>query len=71
MSTEHTQPEISDREDKKPDIILDYNSYKGGVDPVDQMLDTYPAQISQFSLAFGRVSDHARCRRRQRVCRLA
>ena len=48
MSTEHTLSEITDREDKKHVMILDYNSYKGGVDTVDQMLNTYP-----ISLFFG------------------
>ena len=41
LSTLTNQPEISQRFDRKPEIILDYNAKKGGVDTVDQMIDTY------------------------------
>lgn len=37
----HTDAQISNREDKKPEIILDYNRSKGGVDTLDQMVETY------------------------------
>ncbi|XP_051501702.1 piggyBac transposable element-derived protein 4-like [Myxocyprinus asiaticus] len=33
--------EISDREDRKPAIILDYNHNKGGVDNLDKVIGTY------------------------------
>ena len=32
LSTLHTEAEISDRQDRRPAIILDYNCNKGGVD---------------------------------------
>ncbi|XP_047103470.1 uncharacterized protein LOC124722340 [Schistocerca piceifrons] len=41
MSTLHHDAEISDRADKKPKMILDYNSTKGAVDTLDQLLGTY------------------------------
>ncbi|XP_053089051.1 piggyBac transposable element-derived protein 4-like [Pangasianodon hypophthalmus] len=41
LSTLHKTAEISDREDKKPAIILDYNHNKGGVDNLDKVIGTY------------------------------
>ncbi|XP_050509073.1 piggyBac transposable element-derived protein 4-like, partial [Diabrotica virgifera virgifera] len=41
MSTLHHGKDISDRNDKKPQIILDYNSTKGAVDTLDQLVGTY------------------------------
>lgn len=41
MSTLHRDAAVSSREDKKPDIILDYNKYKGGVDNLDKVTSTY------------------------------
>ncbi|CAM4569943.1 unnamed protein product [Leuciscus chuanchicus] len=41
MSTCHKDAKVSDREDKKPDVILDYNRCKGGVDNVDKMVASY------------------------------
>lgn len=41
MSTLHNSKEVSDREDKKPLIILDYNRTKGAVDTLDQVTATY------------------------------
>jgi hypothetical protein len=41
LSTMHRDAEISHRPDKKPQIILDYNSSKGGVDTLDQMVSTF------------------------------
>lgn len=41
MSTFHKSKEISNRDDKKPQIILDYNSTKGAVDTLDQLIATY------------------------------
>ncbi|XP_023189246.1 piggyBac transposable element-derived protein 4-like [Xiphophorus maculatus] len=41
LSTLHKTAEISDREDKKPDIILDYNCNKGGVDNLDKVIGMY------------------------------
>ncbi|XP_047206254.1 uncharacterized protein LOC124858308 [Girardinichthys multiradiatus] len=35
------QTDISDREDRKPIIILDYNRNKGGVDNLDKVIGTY------------------------------
>ncbi|XP_063049276.1 piggyBac transposable element-derived protein 4-like [Engraulis encrasicolus] len=41
MSTLHRDAGVSNREDKKPDIILDYNKNKGGVDNLDKVTGTY------------------------------
>lgn len=41
LSSMHKDAQISNREDKKPQIILDYNHAKGGVDTLDQMVGTY------------------------------
>ncbi|KAJ8393710.1 hypothetical protein AAFF_G00057630 [Aldrovandia affinis] len=41
LSTLHTEADISDREDRKPGIILDYNCNKGGVDNLDKVIGTY------------------------------
>lgn len=41
MSTMHHSDQTSLREDKKPQIILDYNSTKGAVDTLDQLVATY------------------------------
>lgn len=44
VSTEHTLPEIDKGPKQKPNVMLDYNACKGGVDTVDQMMDAYPAK---------------------------
>ncbi|XP_069017652.1 piggyBac transposable element-derived protein 4-like [Embiotoca jacksoni] len=41
MSTRHTEAAVSDRDDRKPAIILDYNCHKGGVDNLDKVIGTY------------------------------
>ena len=41
LSTLHTEAEISDRQDRKPAIILDYNCNQGGVDHLDTVTGTY------------------------------
>ena len=42
LSTMHSQPDIDhSSEKKKPEVILSYNSTKGGVDTMDQMLRCY------------------------------
>jgi hypothetical protein len=41
LSTLHKTAEMSDREDRKPAIILDYNHNKGGVDNLDKVIGTY------------------------------
>ncbi|CAM4635701.1 unnamed protein product [Leuciscus chuanchicus] len=41
MSTCHKDAKVSDREDKKPDVMLDYNRCKGGVDNLDKMVASY------------------------------
>jgi hypothetical protein len=46
LSTEHDQPDISQRSDRKPVVILDYNATKGGVDTVDQMIDIYQTKVA-------------------------
>ncbi|XP_033960769.1 piggyBac transposable element-derived protein 4-like [Pseudochaenichthys georgianus] len=44
MSTLHRDAKISGREDRKPDIILDYNATKGGVENLDKLLSCYSCQ---------------------------
>lgn len=41
VSTKHTEAEVSNRHDRKPVIILDYNRNKGGVDNLDKVIGTY------------------------------
>lgn len=42
LSTMHSQPDINHtNEKKKPEVILSYNSTKGGVDTMDQMVRIY------------------------------
>lgn len=41
LSTLHTDADISDREDRKSVIILDYNHNKGGVENLDKVIGTY------------------------------
>ncbi|XP_058629717.1 piggyBac transposable element-derived protein 4-like [Onychostoma macrolepis] len=41
MSTVHKAATVSTGEDRKPDVILDYNKTKGGVDCLDQMVAAY------------------------------
>jgi hypothetical protein len=46
LSTEHDSPDLSTREDRKPQVILDYSAAKGGVDTVDMMIDTYRSKVA-------------------------
>ena len=41
MSTMHKDAVLSTREDKKPQMVLDYNATKGGVDNLDKVTATY------------------------------
>ncbi|XP_064867035.1 piggyBac transposable element-derived protein 4-like [Oncorhynchus nerka] len=41
LSTLHTEGHISDRRDRKPAVILDYNCNKGGVENIDNVVFTY------------------------------
>ncbi|XP_034147179.1 piggyBac transposable element-derived protein 4-like [Esox lucius] len=41
LSTLHTDASVSERQDRKPALILDYNSNKGGVDNLDKVVGTY------------------------------
>ena len=41
LSTMHTLPEIASNSEKKPEVILYYNSTKSGVDILDRMVRTY------------------------------
>ncbi|XP_016409956.1 piggyBac transposable element-derived protein 4-like, partial [Sinocyclocheilus rhinocerous] len=41
MSTAHKDAAVSEREDRKPKMILDYNTTKGGVDNLDKIVATY------------------------------
>ncbi len=40
MSTVHKEATISEREDRKPQMILDYNKTKSGVDTLDKVFAT-------------------------------
>lgn len=40
LSTLHRQPNVSEIQ-QKPEIIMDYNKYKGGVDTLDQLVRCY------------------------------
>ncbi|XP_059401128.1 piggyBac transposable element-derived protein 4-like [Carassius carassius] len=44
MSTFHRDAKVSDKDHKKPEIILDYNQTKGGVDNFDKVVATYTCQ---------------------------
>ncbi|XP_021162792.2 piggyBac transposable element-derived protein 3 isoform X1 [Fundulus heteroclitus] len=44
MSTMHADVSLSTREDLMPQMILDYNSTKGGVDNLDKVTATYSCQ---------------------------
>ena len=45
MSTLHRgEGRLSDRQDQKPQIILDYNATKGGVDNLDKVVACYSCQ---------------------------
>lgn len=41
MSTMHRDAVLITREDKKPQMVLDYNETKGGVDNLDKVTATY------------------------------
>uniref|UniRef100_A0A915ENP4 PiggyBac transposable element-derived protein domain-containing protein n=1 Tax=Ditylenchus dipsaci TaxID=166011 RepID=A0A915ENP4_9BILA len=41
LSTMHHNAKVSSSEQKKPEIVTDYNATKGGVDTLDQMVRTY------------------------------
>lgn len=41
LSTSHHDSQLSDRDDRKPTIIMDYNSTKGAVDTLDQCTHQY------------------------------
>lgn len=41
MSTLHNDRAVSTRDDKKPEMILEYNATKGAVDTLDQLVNTY------------------------------
>ncbi|XP_052379270.1 piggyBac transposable element-derived protein 4-like [Oncorhynchus keta] len=41
LSTLHTEAQVSDRRDRKPALVLDYNCNKGGVDNLDKVVSTY------------------------------
>ncbi|XP_016092566.1 piggyBac transposable element-derived protein 4-like [Sinocyclocheilus grahami] len=44
MSTFHRDDKVSDKDHKKPEIILDYNHTNGGVDNLDKLVATYTCQ---------------------------
>ncbi|KAL1251677.1 hypothetical protein QQF64_019473 [Cirrhinus molitorella] len=44
MSTMHRDASVSARIDRKPEMILDYNATKGGVDNLDKVTSAYSCQ---------------------------
>lgn len=54
LSTYHTKKQISEGDKKKPDIIKFYNSTKGAVDTLDEMVGTYRSKrkVWRWPLAF-------------------
>lgn len=48
-TTSHNAAEVSAQEDRKPDIILDYNINKGGGDNLDKVTGTYSCKKSTAS----------------------
>ncbi|XP_016384135.1 uncharacterized protein LOC107720816 [Sinocyclocheilus rhinocerous] len=44
MSTLHRDDKVSDKDQKEPEIILDYNHTKGGVNNLDKLVATYTCQ---------------------------
>lgn len=53
LSTSHYDQQVSDAQNK-PQMILDYNMYKGGVDTMDKMLTEYSTKRStrRWTMAF-------------------
>ena len=45
LSTMHHTPNVTSDEIMKPEIILDYNMTKGGVDTSDQMIHEYSSKL--------------------------
>ena len=41
ISTQHDSPEVDESAPQKPDVILDYNSFRCGVDIVNKMVKEY------------------------------
>ena len=52
MSTMHKDTVLSTREDRKPQIVLDYNGTKGGVDNLDKVTATYRHITARWTLFF-------------------
>jgi len=44
LSTEHHSAEVNPEVKNKPQMILDYNATKGGVDTADKMIGNYTCQ---------------------------
>ena len=51
LSSQHPAPEISPREDKKPQRILDYNATKGAVGNADKLIREYSSARKTSRLA--------------------
>lgn len=53
LSTKHRKPAVSSDEKKKPEVILNYNKCKGGVDNLDKLVGTYSCRrkTSRWPLA--------------------
>lgn len=53
LSTKHMTNNISEHYNNKPQMILDYNATKGGVDVLDQMVDTFRSKrkINRWPMA--------------------
>ncbi|XP_043193754.1 piggyBac transposable element-derived protein 4-like [Amphibalanus amphitrite] len=46
LSTQHCEPLITADQKKKPEVMIYYNQTKGGIDSIDQMLETYTCRMS-------------------------
>ena len=55
LSTMHSQPDVAATSDKTPEVILHYNSTKGGVDTLDRMVRTYTCKRYPVALFYNMV----------------
>ncbi|KAL7401607.1 hypothetical protein ABVT39_001957 [Epinephelus coioides] len=67
MSIFHREAAVTPREDQKPQIILDYNSSKRGVNNLDKMTVCTPAKGRQLA---GHLFQHYQCVGLQCFCRV-
>lgn len=51
LSIFHRSLQFEENEKRKPNLIMDYNKTKGGVDTVDQMVGTYCCKVNRWPMA--------------------